>query len=54
MPPAPSANADGVSAGIPAVARAHRAARACLAALQGGQAGAHPIKAKSDQQALLG
>jgi hypothetical protein len=54
MPPAPSANADGVSAGIPDIARANCAARACLAALQGGQTGAHPIKAKSDQQALFG
>jgi hypothetical protein len=54
MPPAPSAHADGVSAGIPAVARAHRAARAFLAALQGGQEGAHTIKAKSDQQAPFG
>jgi hypothetical protein len=44
MPLAPSANADSVSAGIPAIARAHCAARACLAALQGGQAGATPSK----------
>ena len=38
----------------PAAARAHCAASACLAALQGGQTGAYPIKAKSDQQAPFG
>ena len=54
MPPAPSANADDVSAGIPAMARAQCAARACLAALQGGQAGATAIKAKPGQQPLFG
>jgi hypothetical protein len=32
----------------------HCDARACLAALQGGQAGAHPIKTRTDQQALFG
>ena len=31
-----------------------KATRACLAALQGGQAGAHPIKTRTNQQALLG
>jgi hypothetical protein len=51
MPPAPSANADGVvPASRPMPSRAHRnAARACLAAVQGGHAGAHPITARSDQ-----
>ena len=39
---APPGHCDGVSAGSTATARAHCAARACLAALQGGQAGAHP------------
>jgi hypothetical protein len=31
-----------------------KASRACLAALQGGQADAHPIKTRTNQQALLG
>ena len=44
----------GVCAGIPAATRAHCSARACLAALQGGQAGATPIKDMPQQQALIG
>ena len=39
---APPGHCDGVSTGSTATTRAHCAARACLAALQGGQAGAHP------------
>jgi hypothetical protein len=31
-----------------------KATRACLVALQGGQAGAHPIKTRTNQQALFG
>jgi hypothetical protein len=54
MSPAPPADADGVSAGIPAIARAHCVARACLAALQGGKAGATSIKDRADQLRLFG
>ncbi len=46
VPTATSAHTDGVSADIPVTARARCVARACLAALQGGQAGAHPDQSK--------
>jgi hypothetical protein len=47
VPTAPSACTDSMSAGPPAIARPHCAARASLAALQGGQAGAHPDQTKA-------
>jgi len=50
VPTATSGYTDRVTAGI----TSHCDARACLAALQGGQAGAYPIKTRTDQQALFG
>ena len=50
MPTATPGYTDRVTASI----TAHCDARAWLAALQGGQAGAHPIKTRTDQLALFG